>query len=140
MSIEEEIAGLISFESQRTTEETYRAAMRKAARSLSDLARVSYIPNLRIARLYAHADEVETAFGWLECAFTQRESPLVHLAVTWDWDNMRRDARFASLLRRVDTSRERVGPGSVDTAAEIIANRIPGFTFAAGSKNQVTMP
>jgi len=37
----------LSFESRRTMEEDYRTAMRHAARSLSDLARVPYIRGLK---------------------------------------------------------------------------------------------
>lgn len=39
---------------------------------------------------------------WLEKAYEQRETPLVHLNVAWDWDSVRHDPRFQDLLRRMN--------------------------------------
>jgi hypothetical protein len=38
---------------------------------------------------------------WLQRAFEQRETPLMHLSIAWDWDGLRDDPRFRDLLRRV---------------------------------------
>ena len=56
---------------------------------------------VRIARLYAHAGENDQAMEWLQRAFEQRETPLMHLSIAWDWDGLRDDPRFRDLLRRV---------------------------------------
>ncbi len=92
---------LIRARSVAGKEHEYRLAMREGAESLAARSRTQYIPNLRIARLYAHAGDRESAFSWLERAYQQHESPLVHLSVAWDWDALRQDPRFLNLLRRI---------------------------------------
>ena len=42
---------------------------------------------------------------WLERAYEDRESPLARLAVFWDWDDLRSDPRFQSLLARLNFPR-----------------------------------
>ncbi len=80
----------------------YRGAMRLAAEKLAARSKQAYIPTLRIARLYEHAGEKDRALEWLEKAYEGREPPLVHLRVAWDWENLRSDPRFQSLLRRMN--------------------------------------
>jgi TolB-like protein/Tfp pilus assembly protein PilF len=80
----------------------YRGAMRLAAEKLAARSKQAYIPTLRIARLYAHAGEKDRALEWLEKAYEEREPPLVHLRVGWDWHSLRDDPRFQSLLRRLN--------------------------------------
>jgi tetratricopeptide (TPR) repeat protein len=79
----------------------YRRAMHNGAEVLARRARQSYVPGVRIARLYAHAGEKDQAIGWLQKANEQREPVLIHLNVAWDWDALRGDSRFQDLLRRV---------------------------------------
>jgi hypothetical protein len=38
---------------------------------------------------------------WLERAYENRESQLARLAVFWDWDDLRSEPRFLSLLARL---------------------------------------
>ena len=83
------------------SESGYEGAMRLAALALEKRAAASHVPAVRIARLWAHACDVDRALEWLEKAHAWRESPLVHLAVGWDWDSLRGDPRFASLLSRM---------------------------------------
>jgi TolB-like protein len=92
---------LIPFDSTAADEHTYRAAMHKAACCLAGRAKTTYVPKLRIARLYAHANDRESTFHFLDAAFAGRESPLIHLAVAWDWDDIASDPRFADLLGRI---------------------------------------
>jgi serine/threonine protein kinase/Tfp pilus assembly protein PilF len=80
----------------------YRGAMRLAAEKLAARSTLAYVPALRVARLYAHAAEKDRALEWLENAFQQREVPLVHLSVAWDWRDLRSDPRFQDLLRRMN--------------------------------------
>ncbi len=79
----------------------YAGAMRLAGERLAARSTRTYVPALRIARLYAHAGENDRALEWLAKAYEQREPPLVHLAVGWDWDTLREDPRFRDLLGRV---------------------------------------
>ncbi|MBI3666658.1 MAG: tetratricopeptide repeat protein, partial [Acidobacteria bacterium] len=79
----------------------YAGAMRAAAEKLEARSKLTYIPAIRIARLYAHAGEKESALDWLEKAYEQGVPPLSHLRVAWDWDILRDDPRFQDLLRRM---------------------------------------
>jgi TolB-like protein len=78
----------------------YSGAMRRGAKMLASRSLVCHVPGVRIARLYAHAGENDRAMEWLQKAFEQRETPLMHLHVAWDWDALRDDPRFRDLLRR----------------------------------------
>ena len=61
----------------------------------------------RIARMYAHASDADSAIGWLETAYDNRESPLARVGVFWDWQDLHGDPRFQSLLRRLDLPQQR---------------------------------
>jgi eukaryotic-like serine/threonine-protein kinase len=80
----------------------YTSGMHLAAEVLAARSKRIHVPGVRIARLYAHAGEKDQVMKWLEKAFEQRETPLVHLNVAWDWDNLRDDPRFQDLLRRMN--------------------------------------
>jgi hypothetical protein len=56
--------------------------------------------------LYAHAGSTESALEWLERAYVQHEAPLVHLRVSWDWDDLREHPRFQALLRSINLPAE----------------------------------
>ncbi len=58
-------------------------------------------PPLRYAELYALLNDKDQAFHWLEEAFQQRSSSLVYLNVYASFDNLRADARFDKLLRKI---------------------------------------
>jgi TolB-like protein len=79
----------------------YSRAMHFGAEVLTRRSRRCHVPSMRVARLYAHAGENDQAMEWLRRAFEQRESPLMHLGVAWDWDALRDDVRFQELLRGV---------------------------------------
>ncbi len=80
----------------------YREAMRRAASVLSSRAQHSHIAGVRIARLYAHAGDTDNAILWLQKAYDANETPLVHLGVAWDWDQLRSDPRFQDLMRHMN--------------------------------------
>ena len=79
----------------------YRGAMTRAGDELAARSERSHVPGIRIARVYAHAGENDRALDWLEKAYERRETTLVHIGVGWDWDGLRSDPRFQSLLRRM---------------------------------------
>ena len=79
----------------------YPRAMSLAAETLAMRSNLAHVPAFRIARLYAHAGENDRALEWLEKAYEEREIPLTHLSVGWDWDNLRNDPRFQDLVRRI---------------------------------------
>ena len=86
---------------RRGAEAGYRGAMRRAGDALAARSERSHVPAIRIARVYAHAGEKDRALDWLEKACERRETTLVHIGVGWDWDGLRSDPRFQSLLRRM---------------------------------------
>lgn len=79
----------------------YAKAMHRAADVLEARAQKTYVPFVRIARLHAHAGDEIRALASLEKACEQREPPLVHVNVGWDWDVLRAFARFQALRRRM---------------------------------------
>ena len=82
----------------------YRPAMKRAAEAMAARSRRTHIPAIRVARLYAHAQDNDKAMQWLEKAYQQHETALIHAAVFWDWDDLRGDPRFQALLRRMNLS------------------------------------
>ncbi len=83
----------------------YRMAVKCAADVLAARSSRAHVSSVRIARLYAHAGENGQALDWLEKAYSGKESPLVHLAVARDWDDLRADPRFQDLLLRLNLPR-----------------------------------
>ena len=80
----------------------YREGMKRAADTLSSRAQRSHVAGVRIARLYAHAGDADKAIFWLQRAYEANETPLSHLRVAWDWDQLRSDPRFQDLLHRMN--------------------------------------
>jgi len=79
----------------------YARAMHRGAEVLAGRSKRIHVPAVRIARLYAHAGDKDEALRWLKKACDERETPLTHLAVAWDWDLLRFDSRFQDLLRNM---------------------------------------
>jgi TolB-like protein/Tfp pilus assembly protein PilF len=55
----------------------------------------------KIASIYAALHEHDKAFEWLELAFEQRSPGMTLLKADLDWDNIRSDPRFISIIRRM---------------------------------------
>jgi hypothetical protein len=51
--------------------------------------------------LYARLGERDIAFKWLELAYSERSDALLHLREVLEFDNLRSDTRFATLLKRI---------------------------------------
>ena len=83
----------------------YRAAMIRTGELMAARSATRHVPAIRIARMFAHAGDTDRAMMWLERAYENRESTLVRLAVFWDWDDLRSDQRFQSLLERLNLPR-----------------------------------
>ena len=54
-----------------------------------------------IASFCARVGDLDRAFAWLEKSYAGRSARLTHLKVDARYDNLRADARFADMLRRV---------------------------------------
>jgi tetratricopeptide (TPR) repeat protein len=80
----------------------YETAMRRVGEMMIEASKVRHIALIRIARMFAHGGDKNAAMEWLEKAYQAKESPLMHLAVFWDWDSLRSDPRFQNLLRRMN--------------------------------------
>ena len=61
----------------------------------------TYISPLFIAMDYARGGDTEKAFEWLEKAYIERASWLLELSIDPNWDNVRDDPRFKSLVERI---------------------------------------
>jgi hypothetical protein len=57
--------------------------------------------NAVLAGLYARLGERDIAFKWLELAYSERSDALLHLREVLEFDNLRSDTRFATLLKRI---------------------------------------
>ncbi len=88
----------------------YREGMKRAGDLLALRAQQKMVPGVRIARFYAHAGSKDQALMWLDQAEQAREPRLSRLAVSWDWDSLRTDARFENLMRRMKFPFESLRP------------------------------
>jgi TolB-like protein/Tfp pilus assembly protein PilF len=79
----------------------YRASMRRAADAMVARSGQSHVPASRIARMFAHAGDNDSALRWLERAYENRESSLMRLGVFWDWLDLHGEPRFQDLLLRL---------------------------------------
>lgn len=68
---------------------------------LKEMAKQKYIQPWSIAMIYAGLADRDQAIAWLEKAYDDRSSYMVYLKVEPMLDNLRSDARFGDLLRRM---------------------------------------
>ena len=78
-----------------------RGAMRVLADTLAARSKSRYVNPVAVARDYAMAGQVDSAFEWLEKAYQERVPFLLHLRFDPDFESMRSDPRFADLVRRI---------------------------------------
>jgi tetratricopeptide (TPR) repeat protein len=79
----------------------------EALRMLDQLKEISqqrYVSAYSFALVYAGLGEKDQAFHWLEQGYQNRDWQMVHLNVDPMLDNLRSDARFANLVRRIGLS------------------------------------
>ncbi len=77
---------------------------REARQMLTQLLRLSnkqYVSSYFLAIIHLGLGELDEAFAWLEQAFEERSGFLAFIGVEPMFDDLRGDARFADLLRRV---------------------------------------
>jgi len=68
--------------------------------SFSGYGWCDYVKDLYIGLLHLRLGEVDAAFQSLETAYTKHEAEMIYLKVDPEWDGVRSDPRFQSLLRR----------------------------------------
>ena len=78
-----------------------RAEAEQVLAQLRERAKTKYVAALDIAVVYAGLDDKEQTFDWLDKAYLERSTWLIH--IKWDdrFVNMRSDPRFTDLLRRI---------------------------------------
>jgi TolB-like protein/Tfp pilus assembly protein PilF len=83
--------------------EAKRVVLRKHLQKMREALTRERVPPLHFAFTYAELGEKEQAFEWLEKAYGERSSALVHLGdgLACRCDALRSDPRFADLLRRI---------------------------------------
>ena len=83
--------------------EAKRVVMQKNLQKMREASKRKRVPPLPFAFIYADLGEKEQAFEWLEKAYEERSSALVHLGdgTACTCDALRSDPRFADLLRRI---------------------------------------
>jgi len=82
---------------------------RKVIARLREASKGHYVSAFDMAVVFAGIGDRDSAFQWLEKAYTERESQMAFLNVTRRLDPLRSDKRFSDLLRRMDL---RVEPAS----------------------------
>jgi len=60
-----------------------------------------YVKDLYVALFHVRLGEFDAAFRSLETAYTKHDTELIYLNVDPQWDTVRSDPRFQSLLRRI---------------------------------------
>ncbi len=65
------------------------------------LAAQSYVSPFNMATIHAGLGEADEAFAWLEKAYSDRSRSMAWLKVNRDFDDLRSDPRFKSLLSRI---------------------------------------
>ena len=77
-------------------------AARHELQDLIDKRRKTYVSAINVASGYAVLKETDEVFKWLETAYVERDSNLTWLNVDREFDYLRDDARFRSILQRVN--------------------------------------
>lgn len=75
----------------------------KILQQLNSLSKRRYVSPFDIATVYAGLNEKDSAFSWLDKAFTEHSNALVFLKspTLVEMDNLRSDPRYAELQRRI---------------------------------------
>ena len=77
------------------------AEAREVIEALMALAAESYVSPYNVATVYAGLGEDDEVFAWLEEAYDERSRSLAWLNVAREYDRLRADPRFESLVRRI---------------------------------------
>ena len=82
-------------------ESGHLGAMRAVAEEMVARSKVGHVDAFKIAATYAQAGEVDHAFEWLEKAVDQGSLELVYLGIRPEFDPLRGDPRYSTLLQRL---------------------------------------
>lgn len=76
------------------------------AQDVMKTSRTSYVSPYVLARIYMGFPDKNRAFEWLEKAFDERDSRLIHLKAAPIFDCLRGDPRYYELLRKIGLDRQ----------------------------------
>ncbi len=82
-----------------------RREAQKVLAELKERAKKSYVSAYEIAAIHTALGDKEQAFAWLEKAYQERSSWLIHLRLEPRFQPLRSDPRFAELVRRIGLPR-----------------------------------
>jgi tetratricopeptide (TPR) repeat protein len=101
-------AGELSGNSQSSAYRAYALAKwskvaeaRSVLKELLELSRTRYVPPYNLALVYNVLGEREKALNYLEKGLADKDVRMVFLTVERQWDNLRSDPRFISLVKRM---------------------------------------
>ena len=77
------------------------AEARKILDQLKERSQQTYVQPMWLAVIYIALGDKDQAFDWMQKAYEDRSAWLVYLKVDPLFDNVRQDARFTDLMRRV---------------------------------------
>ncbi len=83
----------------------YEGAMNLLGNKLEAHLKISYIQPIWIARAYAYARNKKRAFEWLEKAYEERDFLMTNLNTSSDWEILREEEGFKSLISRMNLPR-----------------------------------
>ena len=86
---------------QDYTASGYRKILQTWLEGSEEIAKRKYVSSYAIAETYARLGQKAQAFEWLEKAYRDHDSRLVSLQVEPAFDDVRGDASFRDLLRRL---------------------------------------
>ena len=84
-----------------------QSAARKALEELRAESKRRYVPAIYFAAVYAGLGDSEAGISWLEKAYQERDDYLIHLNVDPMADSLRSDARFQTLVRKIEAGARR---------------------------------
>jgi serine/threonine protein kinase/tetratricopeptide (TPR) repeat protein len=79
-----------------------RAEARKVLDELNEVSKRVYVSPYNVALIYAGLGEKDQALAWLERAFAERSTSMPYLKVDPEFDSLRSEPRFQTLLRRMN--------------------------------------
>ena len=74
----------------------------EARAAIEELTKIRYVQPFTIALVYNGLDERDQALEWLERGFQERDPGMTFLKVDSKWNNLRADARFIDLMKRMN--------------------------------------
>jgi len=92
----------ISFDGYALAKSGRRDEARAVLQELLKLSTERFVPPYHIALVYNGLGEQDETFAWLERGFQQRDPKMTFLKVEPKWNNLRSDARFVDLMRRMN--------------------------------------